>query len=306
MEGGGALREPLFRSYLYVVGYRADHIAKAYRSEADAVILELEDAVPAERKGEARNTIHEVLASEPPKPTYVRINPVGSEHVEADLAAVAHLPLVGLRVAKVARPAEVRALSASLAELGSPLSLHLLLESATAVEAAPVLLAADPRVAGVALGEQDLSADLGVTSDDGLAYARSRVVMAAAAAGIAPPVQSVWTNIHDLQGLRSSCELGRRLGFVGRAAIHPDQLGVINDVYTPDDAEVAEAEELERELANGLAGGDASLRLADGRFVDRAVVRAARRTLALRRGAGAPHSTGPDGHTEPPPARRTR
>ena len=278
-------QDDLYRSYLYVVGYRADHVEKAYRSEADAVILELEDAVPEERKEDARRTIREVLSDEPPKPTLVRINPIGSGHTRADLDAVADLPLVAIRVAKAETPEQVRLLSTWLDELGSPVQLHLLLESDVAIERAAELLGADPRVTGVGIGEQDLAADLGVTSDEGLAYARSRVVTAAAAADIAPPVQSVWIDVRDLDGLRTSCQLGRRLGFVGRPAIHPSQLETINEAYTPTEQEIAQAEELAAAFKEGLAAGVAGLRLPDGRFVDRAVVRAARRTLALHRSA---------------------
>lgn len=289
----------LYRSYLYVVGYRGDHIDKAYRSEADAVILELEDAVAPGRKDEARRMIRATLEREPAKPTLVRINPIGSGHTRQDLEAVADLPLAAIRVAKAESVSDVKMLSTWLTELGSSVPLHLLLESARAVERAPDLLTADARVTGVGIGEQDLAAELGVSSDEGLAYARSRVVLAAAVAGLGPPVQSVWTDIRDLDGLRTSCERGRRLGFVGRPAIHPAQLAVINEAYTPTAEEIADAEELERAFEDGLAEGVAGLRLADGRFVDRAVVRQAQRTLAVQqamRAAGRPGSEGePDG-----------
>lgn len=281
------MRQPdvLYRSYLYVVGYRDDHIAKAYDSDVDAVILELEDAVAPDRKPDARRVIREVLQTVPPKPTLVRINPIGSGHTRADLDAVADLPLTAIRVAKAESASDVRLLSTWLAELGSDLPLHLLLESARAIEHAYDVLTADPRVAGVGIGEQDLRADLGVSSEEGLAYARSRVVTAAAAAGIAPPVQSVWTDLRDLEGLRASCDRGRRQGFVGRPALHPAQIQAINEAYTPSAAEVAEAEELQASFDAAIASGDAGFTLPDGRFVDRAVVRSAQRTLALDRGA---------------------
>ena len=276
--------EVLFRSYLYVVGYREDHIAKAYGSDVDAVILELEDAVAPDRKDAARRTIRDVLQADPPKPTLVRINPIGSGHTRDDLDAVADLPLAAIRVAKAESVSDVRLVSTWLAELGSDLPLHLLLESAQAIEHAYAILTADPRVTGVGIGEQDLSADLGVSGDDGLAYARSRVVTAAAAAGIAPPVQSVWTDIRDLEGLRTSCERGRQLGFVGRPALHPAQIEAINEAYTPSPTEVADAQEVQAAFDAAISAGEAGFTLPDGRFVDRAVVRSAQRTLALHRG----------------------
>jgi citrate lyase subunit beta/citryl-CoA lyase len=103
-------------------------------------------------------------------------------------------------------------------------------------------------------------------------------VVAARAAGLPPPVQSVFPNVHDLDGLRASCDEGRRLGFVGRSAIHPKQVPVINAAYTPSAAEVADARML---LESSLRRDGEAFLLPDGRFVDAAFVEQARRTLAL-------------------------
>ena len=133
-------------------------------------------------------------------------------------------------------------------------------------------------VASIGLGEADLRADLGVTDDAGLLWARCRVVNAAAAAGLPPPAMSVFPNVADLDGLRQSCEVGRRLGFLGRAAIHPEQLPVITEAFRPSEAEVARAREL---VAAAAASESGAALTADGRFVDEAVLRQARRILAL-------------------------
>jgi citrate lyase subunit beta/citryl-CoA lyase len=146
------------------------------------------------------------------------------------------------------------------------------------VERAYDICRADPLVAGLVLGEADLAADLGTSDDDGLRYARSRCVVAARAAGLPPPVQSVYPNVRDLDGLRASCEQGRRLGFLGRSAIHPKQVPVINAAYTPSAAEVADARML---LESSQRRDGEAFVLPDGRFVDAAVVEQARRTLAL-------------------------
>lgn len=132
---------------------------------------------------------------------------------------------------------------------------------------------------GIGLGEADLRADLGVREDAGLDWARARIVVAARAAGLAPPTQSIYPDIRDLEGLAASCAHGRTLGFLGRAAIHPRQLPVIEHAYLPTPAEVETAELIVKAAATE-PGAQA---LPDGRFVDAAVVAGARRTLALSR-----------------------
>lgn len=274
----------LHRSYLYVVGHREDHIAKAYASEVDAVVLELEDAVAASRKVEARQTVARVLAQPPPKPTYVRVNPLPSGLTRADLEAVAGTQIEGVRIAKAESAADVALVGAWLDELGSPARIQVLLESALAVERVSELAAAHERVIGVSIGEQDLAADVGA-SGEGLLYARSKVIFAARAAGLPAPYQSVWTDTRDLDGLRETSLAGRRLGFFGRSAIHPTQVPVINEVFTPTAEELAAAAELERLLEEAVEAGSAGVKLSDGRFLDSAIVMAARRTLAYGRRA---------------------
>ena len=135
----------------------------------------------------------------------------------------------------------------------------------------------------MSLGEADLAADLGVRDDAGLLYARSRLVVATRAAGLPGPVQSVYTNVRDEEGLRRSTEEGKNQGFVGRSAIHPNQLSTINEVFTPTEREVAEAENLLTRLEESAGTGTGAFALEDGRFVDEAVVGSARLTLALAR-----------------------
>ncbi|MEU8784900.1 aldolase/citrate lyase family protein [Streptomyces sp. NPDC048637] len=156
-------------------------------------------------------------------------------------------------------------------------ALHALLESALGIEHAFAIATAHPALCGIALGEADLCGELGVRDDTGLAWPRSRAVVAARAAGLAPPPQSVHPDVHDLDGLARSCARGRALGFLGRAAIHPRQLPVIEAAYLPSAQEIAAAQEIVRAAA--AEGG--ALALPDGRFVDAAVVAGARRVLDL-------------------------
>ncbi|WP_073498998.1 HpcH/HpaI aldolase/citrate lyase family protein [Actinacidiphila paucisporea] len=267
-------------TWLYAPGDRPDVVAKALRSGADVVLVDLEDAVGPARKEYARAATAELLA-EPvagPAAVHVRVNSLHGPLFAADLAALAGLPgLGGLRLPKVGSPADVDRVVRVLREHGDVPGLYPLLESALGVENAFAIASADPAVKGIALGEADLRADLGLTDEEALVWPRVRTVVAARAAGLAPPAQSVYPDVRDLPGLAASCRRGRSLGFLGRAAIHPRQLPVIERAYLPSAPEIAAARET-------VAAADASpgaLALPDGRFIDPAVVAGARRVLAL-------------------------
>lgn len=272
------------RSYLYVPGYDERKIEKALASEADAVVLDLEDAVAPDRKDEARETVFQVLRSEPEKPVFVRVNAVGTELAAADIDAVVGRHLAGLRLPKIEYVESVRLVAETLKELRSEAGIQCLIESALGLERAFEIANSHVGVTGISLGEADLAADLGVSDEAGLLYARSRIVTAARAAGLPHPVQSVYTNVRDLDGLRRSTEEGKRLGFVGRSTIHPSQVPFVNEVFTPTEDEVIEAQELVDRLDG--EGSSGAFVLGDGRFVDRAVVESARLTLALARRSG--------------------
>jgi citrate lyase subunit beta / citryl-CoA lyase len=205
------------------------------------------------------------------------VNALDGPLAAGDLAAVAALPgLFGLRLAKVTSPEQI----ACAAEGSAPaagLGLYALLESALAVEHAHAIARAHPALRGVALGEADLQADLGVREDAGLDWCRSRIVAAARAAELPPPSQSVHPDIRDLEGLAPSCAHGRTLGFLGRAAIHPRQLPITERAYLPTAREIEEAETIVK-AATTQQGTQA---LPNGRFIDAAVAATAHRTLSL-------------------------
>ncbi|MFD3549807.1 HpcH/HpaI aldolase/citrate lyase family protein [Streptomyces sp. NPDC058655] len=267
-------------TWLYAPGDRPEVVAKALACGADAVIVDLEDAVPASRKEYARAATAELLGERPPLPVHVRVNALDSPWGGADLTALAGLHgLAGLRLPKISAPGQVTA----VAERTGGVGLHALLESALSVEHAYEIARAHPALRGLSLGEADLRADLAVSAEAGLDWCRSRVVVAARAAGLAPPAQSVFPDIRDLEALAASCARGRSLGFLGRAAIHPRQLPVIERAYVPAPEEVVAA----HEVLSAARATPGALALPDGRFVDPAVVAAAHRTLALSHRAAA-------------------
>jgi citrate lyase subunit beta / citryl-CoA lyase len=275
--------DPPIRSYLYVPGSDPHRIEKALASEADAVVLDLEDAVAPNRKEEARETVAGFLRSGHEKPIFVRVNAPGSALAEEDIEAVAGPNLAGLRPPKTESAEAVRRVAKRLEDLRCEAGIQCLIESALGLELVFEIARAHERVVGMSLGEADLAADLGVRDDAGLFYARSRLVVATRAAGLPGPVQSVYTNVRDEEGLRRSTEEGKDQGFVGRSAIHPNQLSTINEVFTPTESEVAEAEDLLARLEESVGTGTGAFALEDGRFVDEAVVGSARLTLALAR-----------------------
>ena len=275
--------DPPIRSYLYVPGSDPRRIENALASEADAMVLDLEDAVAPNRKEEARETVAGFLRSGDEKPIFVRVNVPGSALAEEDIEAVAGPNLAGLRAPKTESAEAVRRVAKRLEDLRCEAGIQCLIESALGLELVFEIARAHERVVGMSLGEADLAADLGVRDDVGLLYARSRLVVATRAAGLPGPVQSVYTNVRDEEGLRRSTEEGKNQGFVGRSAIHPNQLSTINEVFTPTEREVAEAEDLLARLEESAGAGAGAFTLEDGRFVDEAVVGSARLTLALAR-----------------------
>ncbi|KOV71160.1 citrate lyase subunit beta [Streptomyces sp. MMG1121] len=248
-------------------------MAKALTAGADVVVIDLEDAVAPDRKEYARAATADLLSEPRPVPVQVRVNALDSPWAAEDLATLTACPgPAGLRLPKVSSPDEIGRVAAA-----TPLPLYALLETALGIEHAYAIATAHPALRGIALGEADLRADLGVRADAGLDWPRSRVIVAARAAGLAPPPQSVHPDIRDLAGLAASCAHGRALGFLGRAAIHPRQLPVIEQAYLPTPAEIEHAETVLK-AATTQEGAQA---LPDGRFVDAAVVATARRTLSL-------------------------
>lgn len=266
-------------TWLYAPGDRPDVVAKALTAGADVVVVDLEDAVAPDRKAYARAATAELLRDPQPVPVHVRVNAFAGPWGPADVAALAPAPgLSGLRLPKVSSPSDVvRVARRAVSARGGSPPLYALLESALGVEHAHAVATAHPALRGITLGEADLRADLGVCEDAGLDWCRARVVVAARAAGLAPPAQSVHPDIRDLDGLEASCVRGRALGFLGRAAIHPRQLPVIERAYLPTEREIEQAER----VLKAAAATQGAQALPDGTFVDAAVVTAAHRTLAL-------------------------
>lgn len=257
------------RSYLFVPGQRPDRFAKAAASGAQAIILDLEDAVGPEQKDEARSHVASWLADG--GAGLVRVNGQGTPWFEDDLAMLASAPSTGVMVPK----ADPEALAEVAARLpGRPLLA--LIETAAGLaslrEAATV-----PGVARLAFGNIDFSADLGLDGpDEALDPARFEIVLASRLAGLPPPVDGVRVELEDAAGLTAEVVRKRGLGFGAKLCIHPAQVGPVNAGFAPSEAEIAWARRIEAAMAE--AAGSA-VRV-DGKMVDKPVLDKARRILA--------------------------
>lgn len=280
----------MLRSMIFAPGNRPDIVAKAFASGADAVIVDLEDAVPVASKAEARQNLQRVSPGS--IPMFIRVNAADTEFFWADIAAAGAAGAAGIVLPKADDPRLMHRLDGALTVLevqsgrkSGSTTLMPLIESSLGVARARKILASSPRINSVLFGsgeQGDLVVDLGCEwTPDGAALlaARSLVLLAARSLGIEQPLDAVFMDFRNLDALRIECELAKRVGYVGKAAIHPAQIPVIHDVFTPSADEVAEQEQLLASFEEAVSHGSASINI-DGRMVDYAVARRARSILA--------------------------
>lgn len=264
-----------WRSVLFVPGDRPDRIGKALTSGADAVCIDLEDAVAPAHKSFARKVVAELVTGDGP-PVVVRVNDLDSSIGMADVDALRDLSRGVVDALMVPKVRRADALGDLWRRLGRVAPLIPLVETAHGLERAAEIACAGPFVAALVFGGFDLATDLGAEPEwEPLLYARSRVVHAAALAGV-PAFDMPSRDLAVTEALAAEAEAARRLGFTGKTAIHPAQLPVLHEVFTPLNDEVARARRIV-EVDRMAEGGAAAL---DGKMVDRPVVEAARRTLA--------------------------
>jgi citrate lyase beta subunit len=263
------------RSLLFVPGNDGHKLEKALSAGADAVVADLEDAVPAGEKDTARGLVAERLAQGRTESLVaVRVNAAGTPFWDDDQRALAALPLDVLVVPK-ATPDAV----AELPREGPPVVA--IVESAGGLKRAHETASA-PRVAALALGAVDLGLELGLEPrPDGqeVLFARSQLVLDSAAAGIRAPFDLVHLDTRDADGLERECRLARSLGFRGKLCIHPAQIEIVNRVFSPSEGELECARRVVDVYERGAAEGRGAVAL-DGEMVDLPVVERARQVLA--------------------------
>lgn len=282
------------RSLLFVPGDSEKKFAKARNCGADALILDLEDAVAPSRKAEARALVATFLDDQTPRDWrfFVRVNGLDTGLTLGDLAAVVRPGLDGILVPKANGAEDIvrigHYLDAFEQMSGMPQDSVKLAVVATETPAAMFNLGsyapAHSRLVGLTWGAEDLSAAIGATANkesDGawtLPYrvARAQCLFAAASAGVAP-IDTLYADFRDFDGLAADCRIARRDGFTGRIAIHPDQVETINTCFSPSDEDIAHAERI---VAAFAAQPDAGTIGIDGKMYDIPHLKAAHRTLA--------------------------
>ena len=282
------------RSWMFVPGHITKMVQKAPLVSADAIMLDIEDGVLPASKPQAR----QVIAREVPKMSgngqirFVRTNAIQTEDFRLDLDAVVGLNIAGIVLAKVETPDDVLAAVLALEKLERahgvkrPLQLVAAIESAKGIIAAPQIAAASRRLVALMLGAEDLGRDIGlpaqrVAEAHELVYARSALVIAAAASRV-QSIDQVWPNLSDAEGLKRDATQARRLGFTGKAIIHPSQAEPVNAAFTPSVADIDFAQRVLAAFREAEANGLGAV-LFGGQLLDKPIVDRARAVLEMSR-----------------------
>jgi len=270
-----------FRSYLYVPASKPELVEKAFNSQADCIVIDLEDAVHHDKKEEARNFVNDFLSKQASKPFLVRINDLNGPWGVADLESISGPNLLGIRIPKVSSVDTVKKASSILDSRKSTAQIHLLIESALGVIKAFELATCDSKVLALSLGEADLISDLRATNDEALAFSRLSILVAARAAGLMQPAQSVYANTKDLDGLKKSTLNAKASGFFGRSVIHPSHIEIVNEIYTPTKEEAEKAREFLDLYDQMQDSGNSVMALPNGEMIDPANIHYAKFQLDL-------------------------
>lgn len=289
----------LRRSLLFVPASSERFLARAQNAQADSLIFDLEDAVAPERKALARETLKDVLSDSGFErfERTVRINALDTPYFLDDVLAMVEAGADGLVVPKTSTPEGIRFVDklVSLAEeragqAPGSVALLPLIEQPQAIGNAFSLAQASPRLAGMAFGHGDFSLAMGIQagpSSDGIVlHTRCQVVTAAKAAGIVP-IDNVYLDIPDVEGLVAETRQGKHLGYEGKACIHPSQIEPVNAVYTPGPEEVAYARDLLAAFDGAVAEGKGAVAFR-GRMIDGPIADRERMVLERARKAGLP------------------
>ena len=290
----------LNRSFLFAPGNHPRRVEKALSLGADAVILDLEDAVATSDKAAARKPVAEALKGPRRCRGYVRPNAPSSPFCYQDLVETLHDKVDGVVLPKVESAADLHAIDWLMAALerehgiaeGS-IDLIPMVETAAGVARVDRIVQARNlrpyrapwRVKRLAFGAADYSLDVGLMpshEEPELAEARTRVVLASRAAGMEGPLDSPWFHLRDMEGYRLAVERSRRGGFQGRLCVHPDQVPVANELFTPSADEVARAERIVAAFRQAEARGAAAVEV-DGQMVDYPIVHRAQALLETMR-----------------------
>ena len=270
------------RSFIFAPGLRPDMFPKALASGADIVCIELEDGIAPKDKLIARQralVLFEHPQADDGVERIVRINSMrerfGIEDVGAILAT--QTPPPALMMPKVRTPDEVKQLDGLLTEAGHDTALHVIIETNEGLEAAYEIAHCSNRIAALFFGGVDMAAELRCKNAwEPLLYARSRVVHAAASAGL-DVIDVPYLDLEDAKGMRVEAQQARELGFAGKGAVHPKQIAVLNEVFTPSQDQIDRA----RRIIDEFEAADTGLVVIDGKLIEKPVLREMYRIVAI-------------------------
>ena len=302
----------LFRSLLFAPGNHPRKVEKClgFDADADAAILDLEDAVAVTEKEATRAVVVEALVNRPGAPDggngprtdrrrmpgYVRVNAIDTPYCWGDLQAVVRPGVDGIVLPKLESASDLRTVEWVVAQIEREYGMEAgrfdiipIIETGKGVAALPSICAAGTRVRRLSFGAGDYTLDMGLRWTDGereLDPARAAIVLASRAADLEPPIDTVFIHIGQLDSLRRSAVLARDFGFQGKLCIHPEQVGPVNEAFSPTTEEVARARRHLEAFQDAQARGSASIQV-DGYFIDYPIVEKARRVLELADEVGA-------------------
>ena len=295
----------VFRSLLFAPGNHARRVEKSLTLDADAVVLDLEDAVAIAEKPEAREKVVAAFLAPRRAPGYVRVNAFDTPFCFDDLHAVVTRGVDGIVLPKVESPAQLVAVDWAVASLerarglaAGGIDIVPIIETGRGMAALREIARSGTRTRRLSFGAGDYTLDMGMRwtfEERELDPARAALVLESRAAGLDPPIDTVFVHLGEPDALRRSAELARDLGFQGKLCIHPEQVGPVNEVFTPSDEEVAKSERYVTAFEQAEASGSASIQV-DGYFIDYPIVEKARRTLRIAesiRRPGAIHASSP-------------
>ena len=269
------------RSFIFCPGNKPDMIPKALNSGADMVCIDLEDAIIPEHKDISRSSTiraFEDISVPNGVETLIRINDVNTIDGKADIKAIlqSNNTASGLMLPKIQNVNEIIDLEKQIKLANKNLNLHIIIETNKALENAWLIAQSSPLIKSLLFGGVDMSADLGCNGDwMSLLYARSRVVHAAAGAGI-DSIDVPFLDLEDMDGMRQEAQKSKNLGFSGKGSIHPKQIASLNKVFTPSESEIEYANKVIKafnEAADGLV-------VVDGKLIEKPVLRTALKTIA--------------------------
>ena len=270
------------RSFIFTPGLQPEMFPKALASGADMVCIELEDGIAMKDKDEARKNTIDALKSLKVKndvELVVRLNCQRTKHGLLDLEAIASnkLKVKAIMLPKVKTPDEITFIDDMLTDCGLDTDLHVIMETNQALESIYDIAHSSDRIVALYFGGEDMAAELRVENKlENLVYARSRLVHAGASKGV-DVIDVPYLNLENMEGMKKEAQFVKNLGFTGKGSIHPKQISILNEIFTPTEEEISKAKRIMDQLKKANTG----LVVIDGKLIERPVLREMQRKLLV-------------------------